>query len=88
MICWPFFAEQQTNCRYVCTEWGMGMEIDSNVKRDEVESLVKQIMEGEKGKEMKKRTLEWKKKAEEATYQDGSSYSNLDKMIKEVLLSK
>nr|DAD21985.1 TPA_asm: hypothetical protein HUJ06_023448 [Nelumbo nucifera] len=70
MICWPFFAEQQTNCRYVCTEWGMGMEIDSNVKRDEVESLVKQIMEGEKGKEMKKRTLEWKKKAEEATYQD------------------
>ncbi|KAL5675829.1 hypothetical protein ACJX0J_011960, partial [Zea mays] len=22
MLCWPFFAEQQTNCRYTCAEWG------------------------------------------------------------------
>ncbi|RZC64483.1 hypothetical protein C5167_008168 [Papaver somniferum] len=35
MICWPFFAEQQTNCRYSCAHWGIGMEIDNNVKRDE-----------------------------------------------------
>ncbi|GAV92391.1 UDPGT domain-containing protein, partial [Cephalotus follicularis] len=34
MICWPFFADQQTNCRYCCTEWGIGMEINSDVKRD------------------------------------------------------
>ncbi|RWR79288.1 7-deoxyloganetin glucosyltransferase [Cinnamomum micranthum f. kanehirae] len=46
IICWPFFAEQQTKCRYACTEWGIGMEIDSNVKRDEVEGLVREMMEG------------------------------------------
>ncbi|KAM3694560.1 hypothetical protein ACJW31_07G067100 [Castanea mollissima] len=40
MISWPFFAEQQTNCRYCCTEWGIGMEIDNNVHRDDVEMLV------------------------------------------------
>jgi hypothetical protein len=27
MLSWPFFAEQQTNCRYKRTEWGVGMEI-------------------------------------------------------------
>ncbi|XP_022752954.1 7-deoxyloganetin glucosyltransferase-like [Durio zibethinus] len=88
MICWPFFAEQQTNCRYSCTKWGIGMEIDSNVKRDEVESLVRELMEAEEGKEMKKKALEWKRKAEEATRNSqGSSYRNLDQMINQVLLS-
>ncbi|KAA8536450.1 hypothetical protein F0562_028928 [Nyssa sinensis] len=66
VICWPFFAEQQTNCRYSCIEWGIGMEIDSDVKRDEVEKLVRELMNGEKGKEMKKKVMDWKKKAEEA----------------------
>lgn len=32
IICWPFFAEQQTNCWYSCTKWGIGMEIDTDVK--------------------------------------------------------
>ncbi|KAH0878236.1 hypothetical protein HID58_065630, partial [Brassica napus] len=27
MICWPFFAEQPTNCKFCCDEWGVGMEI-------------------------------------------------------------
>lgn len=87
MICWPFFAEQQTNCRYCCTEWGIGTEIDSDVKRDEVERLVRELIEGEKGKEMKKQAMEWKKMAQKATiYSNGSFYSNLDKMINQVFL--
>jgi hypothetical protein len=87
MICWPFFAEQQTNCRYCCTEWGIGMEINSDVKRGEVESLVSELMGGEKGSEMKKKTREWKKMAEEAITSTGSSCMNLDDMINKVLLS-
>ncbi|GLT94381.1 hypothetical protein SLE2022_121240 [Rubroshorea leprosula] len=88
MICWPFLAEQPTNCRYACIEWGNGMEIDSNVKRDEVEKLVRELMEGIKGGEMRKKAAEWKRKAEEAASPDGSSFLNLDKMINEVLLKK
>ncbi|KAL0375991.1 UNVERIFIED_CONTAM: 7-deoxyloganetin glucosyltransferase [Sesamum calycinum] len=57
VICWPFFAEQQTNCRFSCVEWGIGMEIDNNVKRGEVEALVKELMDGEKGKKMKEKPL-------------------------------
>ncbi|XP_031392860.1 7-deoxyloganetin glucosyltransferase-like [Punica granatum] len=87
MICWPFFAEQQTNCRYNRMEWGIGMEIDSNVKRDEVEALVRELMDGEKGKKMKERAMDWKKKAgEAATGPLGSTYASLDSLINKVLL--
>lgn len=87
MICWPFFAEQQTNCRYSCNEWGIGMEINSDVKRDEIKRLVKELMEGEKGKALKKKAMEWKALAEEATgAPDGSSFMNLHKLITQTLL--
>ncbi|XP_058077894.1 7-deoxyloganetin glucosyltransferase-like [Magnolia sinica] len=86
MICWPFFADQQTNCRYICTEWGIGMEIDTNVKRDEVEKLVRELMEREKGKEMKLKALEWKESAENSTKKGGSSYVNLDKLVNDMIL--
>ncbi|KAJ4838188.1 hypothetical protein Tsubulata_018751 [Turnera subulata] len=87
MLCWPIAADQLMNCRYTCTEWGVGMEIDSNVKRDEVENLVRELMEGEKGKKMKEKAMEWKKLALEAAGPNGSSSINLNKLINEVLLS-
>ncbi|XP_073010065.1 7-deoxyloganetin glucosyltransferase-like [Typha latifolia] len=81
MICWPFFAEQPTNCRYACKKWGIGLEIDSNVRREEVEGLVREVMEGEKGKEMRLKAKEWKEKAEEATKGGGSSKENMDRLV-------
>lgn len=87
MICWPLLADQPTNCRYCCVEWGVGMEIDSDVKRDEVEKLVRELVEGgKKGREMKKKAIHWKKMAEEAISPGGSSNINFDKLVKEVLL--
>lgn len=74
-------------CRYACDEWGVGMEIDKNVKRDEVEKIIREMMDGDKGKEVKKKASEWKKLAEEATGIKGSSSLKLDKLVKDVLLS-
>ncbi|KAL2548733.1 UDP-glycosyltransferase 85A3 [Forsythia ovata] len=88
IICWPFFGDQFLNCRYACSVWGIGMEIGNNVNRDEVESVVRELMDGVKGKEMKKRAKEWKERAEEAFGVGGSSWMNLDKLVKEVLLFK
>ncbi|PON47389.1 UDP-glucuronosyl/UDP-glucosyltransferase [Parasponia andersonii] len=88
VICWPFFAEQQTNCRYSCREWGIGMEIEGEVERKKVENLVRELMDGEKGKEMKKRAMEWKKLAEDAsTGPKSESHINLDNLIEQVLLA-
>lgn len=59
------------------------MEIE-DVERGNIEGLVKELMDGEKGKEMKKRAMEWKKLADDAI---ALSQLNLDKMIELVLLS-
>lgn len=85
MICWPFFAEQQMNSKYACTDWGVGMEIDNNVKRNEVEELIREMMAGEKGKKMRKKALEWKEGATKAIGPNGTSLINMDKLVKEVL---
>ncbi|KAK7301194.1 hypothetical protein RJT34_12055 [Clitoria ternatea] len=86
MICWPFFAEQQTNCRFSCKDWGIGLEIE-DVKRDRIESLVNELMDGEKGKEMKKKALQWKKLAmDAASGPHGSSFLNWENMVRDVLL--
>lgn len=81
MVCWPFFAEQQTNCFYACSKWGVGIEIESDVSREQVEGLVKELMGGVKGKEMKKRGVDWKHKAKAATTIGGSSYDNYNSLV-------
>ena len=88
MLCWPFFADQPTNCRFIYNEWEIGMEIDSNVKRENVERLISELMLGDKGEKMKKKVMEMKKKAEENTSPGGCSHMNFDKVIKEVLLKQ
>jgi hypothetical protein len=52
VICWPLFADQPINCSYACIEWGVGMDIDNNVKREEVEKLIRNLMGGEECKKM------------------------------------
>jgi UDP:flavonoid glycosyltransferase YjiC (YdhE family) len=88
MLCWPFFADQPTNCRYICNKWEIGIEIDNNVKREEVEKLVNELMVEEKGKKMRLKIDKLKKNVEEDTRPGGGSYMNLDKVIKEVLLKQ
>ncbi|KAH0685962.1 hypothetical protein KY284_016515 [Solanum tuberosum] len=85
VIYWPFFSDQQTNCHYSCEKWGIGMEVNHDVKREEVEKLVSEMMVGEKGKEMRSKAREWKMKAEEATDAGGSSFQGFHKLIKAML---
>ncbi|XP_071701716.1 7-deoxyloganetin glucosyltransferase-like [Rutidosis leptorrhynchoides] len=83
MICWPFFADQQTNCWWSCNKWGVGMEINADVKSDEVAKMVIELMNGEKGNEMRKNAIELKNKAKEAcAHPLGSSMINLERLIK------
>ncbi|XP_040376748.1 7-deoxyloganetin glucosyltransferase-like [Oryza brachyantha] len=85
MLCWPFFAEQQTNCRYKCVEWGVAMEVGDNVRRDAVEGRIREAMGGGgKGAEMRRRAAEWK---EAAARSRGPSLANLERLIADVLLS-
>ncbi|GJN11865.1 hypothetical protein PR202_ga30098 [Eleusine coracana subsp. coracana] len=88
MLSWPFFSEQQTNCRYKRTEWGVGMEIGSEVRRDDLAEMIREVMGGEKGRQMRQRAQEWKDKAIGATLPGGPAQTNLDKVVNEVLLGR
>ncbi|KAF8009757.1 hypothetical protein BT93_J0677 [Corymbia citriodora subsp. variegata] len=84
MLCWPCFGDQKGNCRYVCSEWEMGLEIGDGVKRDDVERLVRKLMtddgdDDETGKKLKKRAMEWKRMAHEAAL--GSSTLDFKKLV-------
>ncbi|GAU36718.1 hypothetical protein TSUD_217750 [Trifolium subterraneum] len=55
-------------------------------KRDKIEDLVRELMDGEKGKEMKEKALQWKKLAlNAASSPHGSSFVNLENLICDVL---
>ncbi|KAL4196265.1 hypothetical protein AMTRI_Chr04g245300 [Amborella trichopoda] len=88
MICWPFFADPQTNCWYVCKELGIGMEINNDVKREDVEELVRKLMGGEKGKELQLKAKKSKVSSKIVVQFGGSSHNNFERLIKEVLLKK
>jgi hypothetical protein len=58
MLCWPFFGDQQMNCKYTCKEWDIGMEINNGANREEMGKLVRELMEGgDMGKQMKKKVM-------------------------------
>lgn len=61
------------------------MEIDSNVRREEVELLVRELMEGEKGREMREAAKRWKESGETATKEGGASFVNLNRLVNDVL---
>jgi hypothetical protein len=61
------------------------LEIE-DAKRDKIEDLVRELMDGEKGKEMKQKALKWKKLAQNASSgPHGSSFVNLENLICDVL---
>ncbi|CAA7047932.1 unnamed protein product [Microthlaspi erraticum] len=85
MVCWPFFADQQINCKFCCDEWEVGMEIGGDVKREDVEAVVRELMDGEKGKKMRVKAEEWRLLAEKATNQSGSSELNFEMVVNKLL---
>jgi hypothetical protein len=90
LLCWPFFAEQQTNCRYACVEWAVGMEVGDDVRREVVQARIMEVMGGEgAGREMRRKADEWEKMCVRATtaHPGGSSVANLENLINDVLLT-
>jgi len=86
MMCWPFFAEQETNAKFVCEEWAIGMQVKKMVKREELAMLVRNLIKGEEGDEMRKRVGKLKETAKRAVGEGGSSKNNLDKLLHHIFL--
>nr|XP_040245344.1 UDP-glycosyltransferase 85A5-like [Aegilops tauschii subsp. strangulata] len=63
MICAPGFTDQYINSRYVCGEWGVGLRLDEQLRREQVAAHIEELMGGgERGEEMRRRAAEWKER--------------------------
>ncbi|KAM7521350.1 hypothetical protein LguiB_020312 [Lonicera macranthoides] len=82
----PQFLDQMTNAYLVEEVWGMGVRAKADEKGvatgEEIGSCIEEVMNGgEKGKEMKKNGIRWKKLAGEAIGEGGTSDKNIDEII-------
>jgi hypothetical protein len=80
MVCWPGFADQYTNSKYACEVWRVGARLDDKVTREQVTRRVREVMEGENA--VRGSAEMWKAKAEEAVCAGGTSYGNMQRMVK------
>lgn len=92
MVAMPQWTDQHTNAKYVEDVWGLGLRVRPDeyglVKREAVEVCLREVMEGEKGEEIRKNAVKWMKLAREAIDEGGSSDKNIDEFVAKLLETK
>lgn len=88
MIAWPLYAEQRMNAAFLTEELGVAVRPEvlptkEVVRREEIEEMVRSVMEFERGKGMRVRAKELKISGEKALSKGGSSYNSLCEVIKD-----
>lgn len=83
MICWPFFADQQTNSRFVSEVWRVGLDMKDKCDRETVEKMVRELME-ERREEFRKSAEKMAALAKKSIREGGSTYMNLEKLIQDI----
>ncbi|GFS45903.1 UDP-glucosyltransferase 74F2 [Actinidia rufa] len=85
MVVMPQWTDQTTNAKFVQDVWKVGIRVRVGEKgivwREEVETCIREVMEGEKGKELKKNAMKWKDLAKEAVSEGGTSDKDIDDFV-------
>ncbi|KAG6630942.1 hypothetical protein CIPAW_13G056200 [Carya illinoinensis] len=85
MVAMPQWTDQSTNAKVIMDIWKMGLKppVDEKglVRREAIEHCIREIMEGERGKEIKKNAFKWRKLAKEAVDKGGSSDKNIEEFV-------
>ncbi|KAF7836399.1 UDP-glycosyltransferase 88F5-like [Senna tora] len=86
MIAWPLYAEQHMNRNELVEDMKMAIWLeqrdeDGFVNGDELEKRVRELMESERGKEMRERSRKMREAAMSATSASGSSTKGLKRLV-------
>lgn len=85
MVVMPQWTDQTTDAKFVQDVWRVGVRVhvddDGIVRREEIESCLREVMEGEMGKEFKRNAIKYRELAKEAVSEGGSTCANIDKFI-------
>ncbi|KAH9743883.1 Flavonol 7-O-beta-glucosyltransferase UGT74F1 [Citrus sinensis] len=92
MVAMPQWADQSTNSKYIMDVWKMGLKAPADekgiVRREAIAHCISEILEGERGKEIKQNAGKWRNFAEEAVAKGGSSDKNIDEFVANLVCSK
>ncbi|XP_021834106.1 UDP-glycosyltransferase 74E2-like [Prunus avium] len=85
MVAVPQWVDQSTNAKFIMDVWKIGLKAQADekgiVRGEEIAHCVTEILEGERGKEIRKNVLKWKALAKSAVDEGGSSDKNIDEFI-------
>ncbi|KAL8140532.1 hypothetical protein V2J09_006553 [Rumex salicifolius] len=85
VVAMPQWADQPTNAFFVEDVWRIGIRVKANDKgvvgQEEIESSIREVMEGKKGEEMRLNALKLKVEANAAMQEGGSSDMNIDDFV-------
>ena len=85
MVAMPQWTDQTTNAKFIKDVWKVGVRIKLDERgiatKEEIELCIREVMEGESGKEMKKNSIKWKEFAKEAVDEGGSSDKNIEEFV-------
>ncbi|EPS69486.1 glycosyltransferase [Genlisea aurea] len=84
MVGMPQWTDQTTNSKFVADVWGTGVRAVGDggiVGRESIEKCIREVMEGEKGEEIRKNVSKWKELAVAAVSEGGSSDRNIDDFV-------
>ncbi|XP_071691703.1 gallate 1-beta-glucosyltransferase 84A23-like [Rutidosis leptorrhynchoides] len=90
VVAFPHRGDQVTNAKYLEDVWKVGIRMSRGeaenrvIGRKDVEECLKEATSGVKAVEMKKNALKWKKAAEEAVAEGGSSDRNIQEFVDKV----
>ncbi|XP_057957035.1 UDP-glycosyltransferase 74F2-like [Malania oleifera] len=90
MVGMPQWTDQPTNAKFIADVWKVGVQVKVDeesgiIGREEVERCVREVMEGERGKEMKRNAEKWRDLTKEAVSEGGSSDKNIDDFVHKIL---
>ena len=81
----PCFGDQLTNTRCVEAVWKVGLVLENDIEREEIERAIRRVTVDQEGKGMKMRMYCLKEKVNLCLMEGGSSYKSLEGLVNFIL---
>ncbi|XVE75106.1 hypothetical protein DITRI_Ditri12bG0070300 [Diplodiscus trichospermus] len=91
MVGMPKWTDQLTDAKFVEEIWEIGVRAKEDeegvVRKEEMMKCLKQVMEGEKSKVIKKNAKKWRESAKKATSEGGSSDECINEFVEQLIMA-
>ncbi|KAH0887807.1 LOW QUALITY PROTEIN: hypothetical protein HID58_050236 [Brassica napus] len=81
MICLPFIWDQMLNARFVSEIWVVGMHLEGQIERNEIERAVRRLILETEGEAIREKMEFLKEKVLRSVKENGSAYRSLEYLI-------